>query len=109
MNKTNRKGFTLIELLVVIAIIGILASIVVVSLSDQSDKASDVKVKANLRQLPSIAVLYKTDNPNNADSDYKNLFIDDEKAKGIVTNTDVETNIFYKSNCNKMGSCCRNF
>ena len=52
MNIPNKKGFTLVELLVVIAIIGILASIVVVSLSDQSDKANDAKIKSNLSQLP---------------------------------------------------------
>ena len=51
MNIPNKKGFTLVELLVVIAIIGILASIVVISLSGEGDKANDAKIKISLSQL----------------------------------------------------------
>ena len=51
----NKKGFTLIELLIVISIIGILAGIVIVSLSGSTDNAEDAATKANLR---SVATLY---------------------------------------------------
>jgi prepilin-type N-terminal cleavage/methylation domain-containing protein len=59
---SRHLGFTLIELLVVVAIIVLLTTIGVVSYAQTNKKARDGKRKADLEQIRSALVLYRTDN-----------------------------------------------
>lgn len=80
----NRKprGFTLIELLVVIAIIGILSSIVLVSLRSARNKASDARIISSMSQIRSMAeILYDG-------SDYDDLDSCDADSNGSVTSSE---------------------
>lgn len=56
--KQAQKGFTLIELLVVIAIIGLLSSVVLVSLGSAREKARNAKRVADARQIAGALELY---------------------------------------------------
>jgi type II secretion system protein G len=60
------KGFTLVELLVVIAIIGLLASVVIVSVNSARAKARDSRRVSDVKALSSAIELYKDSNSGNA-------------------------------------------
>ena len=62
MKNHNGAGFTLIELLVVIAIIGILASVVLSSLSSARAGARDAAIKQQMNSLVSQAELFRLSN-----------------------------------------------
>ncbi|MDD4409044.1 MAG: prepilin-type N-terminal cleavage/methylation domain-containing protein [Candidatus Pacebacteria bacterium] len=64
--KTNKRGFTLIELLVVIAIIGILTSIIIVSLGSASGSAKDSRRMADVNQLAKAMMIRTTENPDSS-------------------------------------------
>lgn len=81
LNKRMKsEGFTLIELLVVIAIIGILSSVVLVSLNTARNKSKDSAVKTALAQIRSVAEMCYDD-----EGDYDECVITDNVVN-IKTN-----------------------
>jgi len=64
ISKNLQKGFTLIELLVVVAIIGILSSIVLVSLNSARARAKDASAKGSMSSMRAAAEL-EYDNAGN--------------------------------------------
>lgn len=58
----KKQGFTLIELLVVIAIIGLLATIVLISLNTAREKARDAKRLSDMHQIQLALALYHDEN-----------------------------------------------
>ncbi len=70
-SKTINRGFTLIELLVVIAIIGILASVVLASLSTARDKGTDAAIQQSVSNIRSQAEI--TGNQADGTVDYSGV------------------------------------
>ena len=70
MVSKKHRGFTLIELLVVIAVIGLLASIVLVSLGPARDKARDARRQSDLRQINLAMEMCYDDGACNVDEAY---------------------------------------
>ncbi len=70
IRKNENLGFTLIELLVVISIIGLLASVVLVSLNSARTKARDVKRLADMAQIQKALALYYDKYNRYPDSDF---------------------------------------
>ncbi|MDD5165694.1 MAG: prepilin-type N-terminal cleavage/methylation domain-containing protein [Candidatus Pacebacteria bacterium] len=78
----NQKGgFTLIELLVVIAIIGILSSVVLVSLNSARNKGKDTRITATVSQL---RTQFESDSNG---VDYKNSFYVSGAGVAYITST----------------------
>lgn len=56
--KRSRKGFTLVELLLVITILGILATVVVVNMKGQSERANREATRASIAAICTAADTY---------------------------------------------------
>jgi type II secretion system protein G len=64
MKSSSNRGFTLIELLVVVAIIGLLASIILVSLNTARKKGRDARRIGDLKEIQTALELYYSDHNN---------------------------------------------
>ena len=91
-----KKGFTLVELLVVIAIIGILASIVLVSLGTARNKAKDSAIKAELAGMRASAEMYATDRSES----YSGFCADPEANGGARVTTAIASHGATNYDCN---------
>jgi prepilin-type N-terminal cleavage/methylation domain-containing protein len=99
MKKIISRGFTLIELLVVIAIIGILASIVLVSLNSARQKGKDVRILSDVNQ---IRTQLEADNTGSTYPDLTGT-----ASGSAVAGTPLSTGAGYANICNNAawGSC----
>lgn len=103
MNK-NEKGFTLIELLVVIAVIGMLASIVMVSLNKVRSKSRDSRRIADIKTLRGALDSYYVNNkkyPLNTCSPITDVTLDKTAAPAgdpinnlLISNSIIKTRVF---------------
>ncbi len=70
MRRSTENGFTLVELMVVIVIIGLLATLVALTVLPNLGKANDQKAKADIATLDQAMELYRLNNlsyPSTAD------------------------------------------
>lgn len=97
-DKTSKKpklrGFTLIELLVVMAIIGILAGIVLTSLSAARVKAKNARIIGEMYQIRNMAAIYYDNNDYsfagiNCDDDLPSLCDDINTLLGAADQVEV--------------------
>lgn len=61
MNVREKKAFTLVELLVALAIISALAGLFLLNVQAAQDRATAVKIVANMRNVKAAAIMYYMD------------------------------------------------
>lgn len=94
------RGFTLIELLVVIAIIGVLSSVVLVSLNTARARARDAEVRTELAQIRTAVQLYYTQTGSMPPNTYPNNYCSNQAnfLQSLVTAGYLPANITSPNN-----------
>lgn len=77
----GRKGFSLLELLVIFGIIVIIATIILVNLTQSRGKASDTAIVKNLNDLQTYSQLYYLEHQGNFEA-----FCADSQSRIFLTN-----------------------
>jgi prepilin-type N-terminal cleavage/methylation domain-containing protein len=92
------RGFTLVELLLVIAIIGILASVIMSSLSDARDNSNDASIKQSLANIRAQSNVFYNQNNFSYDNGLENFC--DSAMVTTVSNGIIEANGGVTPECN---------
>ncbi len=90
MNMHPKRGFTLIELLTVIAIIGILASILIPTVSKVRQTARRTLDSSNLRQIGQAALIFANDNRDNLPGPVASVNWSDGRTLDMLTPPEIK-------------------
>jgi len=123
MNKnTLKKGFTLVEILVVIAIIGLLATIVMISLSGVGERGNNARRIEDVRSLHTALIsYYYNGTPYHFPNASANMLDSSELGSSYITEIPedpdpLDSGYFYEafqrdgaSACTTVGNNCKQF
>lgn len=99
MKLKRERGFTLVELLVVITIIGILTSIVTLSLNIARGKGANAAVKANLHSISAQSEVYYDNNGGT----YVDMCLDETVDAALKQASIAGTGVNSNSECQSSG------
>ncbi|MCF7935683.1 MAG: type II secretion system GspH family protein [Synergistales bacterium] len=94
----RRSAFTLVELLVVIVIIGILSSMLMLTMGSGTDRATATKIVSDLRNLKAAAIMVYADDdawPTNSDIASLDRYVDQSISSDVYAISDSNDYVGY--------------